>query len=334
MPQILRTTLIADEAQGADGKPHYQLPVNPLSIVLLTVKALNDTTAVTAVGYSSIAALLAMITNVHIAYRGASIIDASLQNLAVLAGCLQHWPPEQTHRVETNDDIRAITVPICLGRRPYDPDECFPATRAGDLIMTLTTDVAVAGANGLILQAETVELLDAKPKSFIKSTQGDVVMNDTVQHDVELPISNDILGVLLENDHPPTGATFVSGIEELRLLIDNVESVYAHTNWLTLHGELLRKLGPWSMRPHTHGSTFTPVTTVEMTVQSREQQEGLGLLDRYGYLDFDPLEDGQYALKTAGAARVALRLTPTVADANPHRVVVVEHVMVGAAQAA
>lgn len=319
MAKILRTTLIPDITPAADGIADYDLPVNPLSVLLLTVKAVNDTGTLT--NYSALTALLDMITNVTVSYRGANVINASLRDLAVNSGVLADWMPSQFNKVETNDDVRGICVPILFGRRAYDPQECFPATRRGDLVLHLTEDIAVTGMNGLIVQAETIELLDATPARFVKQTTTSKVLNALGDDDIELAIGNDILGLLLKAAAVPTGAVYTNSFDHIKLQIDNVESVIAETNWESIHGELMRRMRAWPERPHVHGTTGV---TVGVDINTREQQEDYSMLDDYAYIDFDPLEDGQYALKTAGAARVNLRVNTTLASATACRVVVNE----------
>jgi len=323
MPQILRTVLIPDQAQAADGVVSFDLPVNPLSVVLLTVEALNETVALTT--YSSITALLNMITDVRIAYRGATIIGGSLSDLSVMFNALSKWPTIQGNKINTDNAVRALTVPLCFGRRPYDPLECFPATRRGDLVLTLTTDVAVVGADALILQAETIELLEATPERFTKVTTTQKTVNAIQEHDVELPIGNDLLGVLLFAQSVPTGAVRTSTIGQLALEVDNVETILAETRWESMRADLSRRLADRHERPHIHHTAAAPGN-------STEQQEAFSYIDNYAYLDLDPLIDGMYALKTAGAARVNLRVTSEVANAAADRYLPIE--LVNIAQAA
>lgn len=377
MAQILRTVLIPDEAQSADGAPSFDLPVNPLSHVLLTVKALNLTATIA--DYRWITALLAMITDVRITYRGASIIQGSLADLAVMFGVLADWGPWQGNAVSVDNDVRMLTVPLVFGRRPYDAAECFPATRRGDLVMQLTTDVAVTGADGLILQAETCELLEATPQRFTKITTTSKISNAVSEHDIELPIGNDLLGVLLRDASPPQGVNFNAQFGRVAIETDNVETVFAEANWETLHGELLRRgLALAALRPHVHhmaahihtidaaaagDATAVGVTHVQInadannsgfkfgtaartgmtgiqppaithTLEQEEGNAGSSLLDHYAYLDLDPMRDGAYALKTAGAARLNLRVDTQVASATAMRVLPVELVPIAGAPAA
>lgn len=369
MPQILRTVLIPDEAQAADGSPSFDLPVNPLSCVLLTVQALNETSQVD--DYSSLSALLSMITDVRISYRGASIIQGSLTDLAVIMAAMTGWGPQQSNKTSMDNDVRSITVPLLFGRRPYDAMECFPATRRGDLVMQLTVDVAVAGHDNLVLQAETIELLEAEPQRFTKITTTSKIHNAVSEHDIELPIGNDLLGVLLHGPVAPTGAARSASFGSLALEVDNVETIYSETRWESMRADLMRRLIAWPERPHVHhmarhvhvmnaaGSTFptdgtdTALTAVGNVLSidgiaragitgiqppaiahTLEQEESFGLLDNYALLDFDPTRDGSYAFKTAGAARVNLRVTSEVGSGTAVRVLPIELVPIGGAPAA
>lgn len=322
MQQILRTTLLQDEVQAADGVPTYDLPVNPLSIILVTVKALNETAVIT--NYRAITHLLAAISDLRIMYRGANIIQGSLTDLAILMAKRSNWAPHQLNQVELDNDIRSITVPILFGRRPYDPLQCFPATRRGDLVLQLTTDVANTGYDNLVLQIETVELLEAQPTSFTKITTSSKIHNAVSDVDVDLPIGNDILGIMLASAVPPLAAVYDAQFGKVALQVDNVETLYSVTNWESLHGELLRQAPALAhMQPHIH-SVNAAGAGRENTLEQQEANAGSLLLDQYGYLDLDPLEDGSYALKTPGASRVNLRITCEVASATAFRVLPVE----------
>lgn len=324
MAQILRTTLINDETVAADGVEDYDLPVNPLSFIALTVKALNATLT----DFRFISALLSMITNVRVAYRGASIIDGSLTDLAVLFSRLTGYAPFQGNVAEADNDVRHVTCFIPFGRKLYDPIECFPATRRGDLVMHLTRDIAVTGADGLILQAETVELLDATPERFVKATTTTKLFNATGDHDIELPIGNMLLGALLWGPITPTGASFNASWGSTRLMVDNVEQMVSATNWETLHGELMGKQGAMrNLMAHIH-SVNAAGAGREDTLQ---QQEDFDLLNGYAFIDLDPMQDGSLALDTANAARVHLRTNTETASATALRALPVELVATGQA---
>lgn len=323
MPQILRTVLVPDQVISVAGVQQFDLPVNPLSVVIITVQALNDTAV--AANYSQIQALFNLVTDVRIAYRGATIIGGALDDLAVMFNALSRWPTIQGQKNNTDNDVRCISVPLCFGRRPYDPMECFPATRRGDLVLSLTLATAVTGADNPVLQVETIELLEATPERFTKITTTQKTVNAIQEHDVELPIGNDLLGVLLRAAQPPTGAVRTSTIGEIAIEVDNVETIIAESRWESMRADLARRLWSRHEESHIHNVTAAPG-------DSSEQEQDFPFIDNYAYLDLDPLVDGQYALKTAGAARVNLRVESQVASATADRYLPVE--LVNIAQAA
>lgn len=188
-----------------------------------------------------------------------------------------------------------------------------------------------SGLDALVIQAETIELLEAEPSQFIKATTTSKINNAVIEHDIEIPIANQILGLLLRGAVVPTADDYVASFGKVALQVDNVETSYSLTNWETLHGELVRKMGAWPGQPHKHSFIAAAVATEYLT---REQETANALLDNYAYLDLDPLEDGSYALQTAGAARVNLRVTDEVGSASPIRVLPVELIQVAGGAAA
>lgn len=332
MAQILRTVLAQDiTVNAAASTQQYDLPVNPLSAILVTLKALNETSTLT--NYSSFLAFFDKLTRARVSYRGASIIDGASLDLAVLYALLTRWLPHQGQINNVDNDVRSITFPLLFGRVPYSSDECFPATRRGDLLLDLSFAADAAGMDNFILQLETVELLDAAPQRFIKTTFSDRIMQSGDANDIELPIGNKILAMLLRAATFPTAASYNSSFGQLALEVDNVEVIYSRANWESLQGEIARRLIPgWNFHQHTHQENLAVAYTQNAaTLQSRNDNAAV---QQYAYLDMDPANDGTNALDTRGAARVNLAITSDVTDAAASRVQFVELVETGQQAAA
>jgi hypothetical protein len=312
MPKFLRQVLVQDESQAVSLMRTDDLPVNPLSMVLLTVKMLNDTGTIT--DFSLINAILNSISKVEILYKGSAIISGSLADLARLSGFLLGRGPAQLVATAVNNAVRGVTVPILLGRRPFMVDECFPAVRRGELQLQITTAAAQTGVDTVVLQVETVELLDAKPTRFLKATTITKTPTATGDHDVDLPIGNKIAHALLFGTTVPTAASYNASIGQLRLLVDNVEQFYARANWETLHNEMQRRVSEGSQSAsHQHVSDVAAAyTQFQLTSNANAN---VGFFDSYALLDFDPLGDSSFLLDTAGRARIHLRINADVADA-------------------
>ena len=325
MSRFIRSVLAQDEAVTVSTVVTYDLPVNPVSHILYSLKCLNDTGTLS--NYSIMAALLAQVAKLEVLYKGQAIISGTLTDLMMLNYMTMKVQPFGGNFVKTNDDVRWVTVPICFGRRMYDVLEAFPATRKGELQLQITYAAAQTGINTVIAQIETVELLDVNPAAFLKYTTDSKTPTSTGWHDVDLPIGNDILGALLFSTTVPTGATFNASIGQVKLLVDNVEYGVSFGNWESLHGEILTRVPHLALNEHFHrGIAVASGATYDTGIQ----QEDDCILQNYSYLDYDPLMDGSFAIKTTGHNRVNLRINqePT---ADAIRVLPVELVKVGQA---
>ena len=121
--KIIRSVLLQDEAQTAGTVKTLDLPVNPLSHIVLTLKCLNVTDEAT------LAEVLDRLTKVEVLYKGAALISVSGADLFALNCVLFGKVPILTNRVATDNATRSITMYIPLGRSVYNPAECFKATK-------------------------------------------------------------------------------------------------------------------------------------------------------------------------------------------------------------
>ncbi len=311
--RFLRQVIVQNETFAVSTQRTDDLPVNPLSMILVTVRMLEN--IATTADFSSINAVLNQISKLEVLYKGSAIVSGSLADLARLNGILLRHIPMQTATSIVDNDARAITVPILLGRRAYDPDECFPAVRRGELQLQMTTAAAQTGVDTPTVQVETVELLEAMPKRFLKYTTISRTFAATGDNDVDLPIGNKIAGVLLFGTTAPTGAVFTATIGQLRLLVDNVESYYARTNWETLHNELQRYItespAGGAFQAEEHGAAANAAGQFLVT----GEHSVVGFYDHYAHLDFQPTLDDRFLLETAGKARIHLRINAGAANA-------------------
>lgn len=322
--EFLRSVLAQDEAVTVSTRVTYDLPVNPLSHIILTLKGLNETG--TMANHVLLAGLLAAITNIAVEFKGTSIFTGSAKDLAVLFQTLLRMPIGQCNSVKTDEDVRMFTMMLPFGRKLFNPDECFPAVKRGDLRLIIDYAAAQTAFTDLYAQIETVELLGATPKSFIKATTIAKTLASGVGNDVDLPIGNPLLGILLFGTTTPTGASYAATIDKVKCLVDNVESHYSEANWESLHGEF-RGLIPVTPETdeHIHRGNFT--TTVEG--DTGFAQDDASFLENYAYLNFDPSGDDKFLLMTEGKSRVHLRVTGGAADAA--RFMPVELIAVGGA---
>lgn len=328
MARFLRTVLHQDVALAPGAAPlEKDLGVNPISFLTMTLRLLNNG----ANAVPSLANILAVLSNVEVLFKGTTIVGGRLDDLAEIVARMWGYFPIVAHRSKVDNDILNITCWVPFTRKPFDMKECFPATRKGDLTLKLTPAAAFTGIDTLTMQVEQTELLDAVPERFPKITTKTKTPAATGLEDLDLPLGNPILGVLLFGTTVPDGASQVSSIETVKVLVDNVETDYSLTNWESLYGDGGLKVMPWrDLYEHLHIENIAAAYTQFADTGGAQL---IGAADhRYAYLDFDPLGDGVYALDTAGRGRVNLQINHGVVDAV--RALPIELIVLpGAAQA-
>jgi hypothetical protein len=319
--RFVHSILEANQAQAADGETVTDLPVNPLSVVFIHISPLNETSTIA--NFTTYAGLLTALDNIRIDYRGASVVDISAEDLAAYLWMGSRLRPCVSNAEETDNERRSLVLPVPLTKRVWDPKECFPAVKRGELQLTCTWDIAATGFDGLRWSIETLELLDAKPTHFQRMTTLSQTFAATGNSDVDMPIGNLIRGILAFGTTAFTGATPAPTIGALRLLKDNVEFGYASTDF-----EVSRAIcGTTKHMPDVYLDHFHGVNAAGAAQEDTQpQQYSSPKQDNYTYLDYDPLLDDRYILETKDASRVHLRVNAEAAEAA--RFIPVEKVLV------
>lgn len=317
MPRLLRNILVPSYIPSADEVRSFDLPVNPLSVVLLCLRPLNDTG--TLANYARYRAICAALNRVTIARNGQNIISMRGEDIASFNWLRWGMQPWEANPDNVDNERRAVVLPIPLGRYPYHPTSCFPATKRGELTIELDVDIADTGYDGLQMSIETIELPDAKPKEFEKRTQLALTWPATGTNDMELPMGNLVRGILLFGTTGFAGAAPAPSWGRVKCLLDNVEAGFSNTDWEVLMADAAL----WGRIPNLAGDHKHTVDAagagIEQTTSVFDMCEDY---TQYAYLDFDPTGDDTYSLDTKGANSFKLRAEAETADAV--RAVVVE----------
>ena len=283
MARYIRSLIIDDNTPAADGTVSVDLPVNPVSFIDLTIQALNVTDEATA------GDLADLLTAVTVSRSGTTVFHAgSGDDFHALNYILNGRAPLVTSLIATDNATRTLGCRIPFGRKPYDPAECFPATRNGEFTLDIAVDIATAEADGLILQVEAVELPDATPTAYTRVTRMSQTPAATGDIDFDLPTGERLLGIAIFSTTVPATTAWTTSADTLKVLVDNQEWGVASSKWETLHANLVYKCPTL----FAQNDTFT----VEDCLN-------------WAYIDFDPLMDGSYILDTAGHSSVKLRVT-------------------------
>lgn len=298
--------------------PTVDLPVNPLSLVLLNFELTNANPNAVGV-YSAIDDLLTNVTSVIIKHKGENIISGQLRDLVAVNGYVGGRWPGYDRLDKTNAGIRRVTIPLGFGRRAYDPKECFPATSRGNLTLDLTRAANPAAFSDVNLTVETVELIEADPERYLKYTpQAQTAV--VGQFDQALPIGNPYIALVFFDTALATLATATSSWGQVKLLKDNVEQYYPLSDAQTLAGMgnmfAQSMVDGWPGHIHQINDGAALSNSDDAEVPASQGMRG------YFMMNFDPLGDGAFLMETAGAADIKIRANGT--SATPVRVTPVE----------
>ena len=299
MPVAMHTVMIQDRARAVNDITLENLPVNPISYIILNLRGLA------AVGAPALDDLLGHWMRIEVLFKGSAILSLSGQDLWRLVNALWGVEPNIEGFGLVAPNFVRISVPIPFGRIPYWMDEAMPATRSGELQLRVQYAPALTNITTMVETIEVAQILDASPKRFLKyNTVFDQAVAVGRENIARLPIGNPLLGILAFGTTVPDGA-FTATLRRMRLLVDNVPYGYQDCNHDSLKAFVWNRLG----FPFAYAVNFSD-------------------WDHYQYMDFDPLKDGSYALPTEGRADVQLRIESDFADAV--RVVPVELVNIAA----
>lgn len=322
----LRSIVRQEYAPSADGVETWDLCVNPLSVILLCLRPLNDTG--TLANFVRALGMAAMVPMIRVLYRGQTVFSMSGADALALAYYRHGMIPFESNGDNTNNERRCLVIPIMLGRFPWDAHCCFPASRRGELTMEVQVDIAITGADGLRLSCETVELLGAEPKEYERKSVINQTFAATGRQKFLLPIGNVLRGLLLWGTTPFGGATPAPTWGRVELSLDNQQIAIAGSDFEVLHQDhmLFGRQPPTGQR-HAHIVTTDGNVQTELATLAGPHGEGLGEgWENYAWVDLDPTRDDMLSVDTAGANNFELRSDVETADAA--RVVAVERVSI------
>jgi len=313
MAEFRRSILVDDVTPAADGDYTYDLPVEPISHLVLTFKALNAGTNVKA----TLAQLLGAVENIQIIHKGAHIYQLSGADLFALSTILLGKEMFQENVINTDNATRAITLILPFGRQLYDPNECFIATRRGELQLKVSVDIADTGYDTLTFLFEVVELPGATPTQYLKTYTLSKTPTAVGDLDVDLPIGNKLLGILLWGTTIHSGTAWTQTIDKVQLLLNNVRRYYTETKAEALHGslqELVSAANAFAEKFHMENLAATYTQNADTATEEADDTD----LSNYFFMNFGIKMPADYIIDTAPLSEIKVRIT--AGDNNPLRV--------------
>lgn len=305
---------------AADGVYTFDLGVRPTSAILIQLRPLNDTG--TLANWNNAIRIASAINRVTVLWRGQAIHSMRGEDLVAFNWLRWGMLPTMyaSNDDDTNNERRCVTVPIVMGRFPFDKQSCFPAPNKGELTIELDLDIADTGYDTLNLSIDTLELPDARPKEYEKRVQQTMTFAATGNNDMDLPVGNTIRGMLLWGTTAYVGAAPAPSWGSVSVLLDNEEKGFRSVDFEAI-GAMQSLLGRIGLNPteddHLHRVTTDGNAQPELTTLGAggHGPTGAGTYRNYAFLDFDPTGDDEYSLKTANARRLQIRANAETADA-------------------
>lgn len=334
MARILHSVLVQERAVAADAVEVWDLAVNPLSVILLCIRPLNDTGTLN--NFQRYMGLCTAFNSVKVLYRGQSVLSMRGDDIAAYNYMRHGIIPREGNPSDTDNERRCVVLPIILGKYAYDSESCFPATRRGELSLELDIDVADTGYDNFRYSVETIELLGATPAEFERKVAISQTFAVTGDQSVALPVGNLIRGVMLFGTSGFTGAAPAPTWGRFGLYLDNQQVAFSASDFETslMLSQLNGRIPPYGIDGHMHRLDATAAVTTQPTFTSGPFEVGDGSaslgspMGNYTYLDLDPSRDDEFSIDTAGAQNFQIR--PNVETADAARILPVERVLTGA----
>jgi hypothetical protein len=266
------------------------LPSDPLSHLVISLDGYNATDETT------LAEILAFINNVQVNRKGVTILDMQSEDLYAMNAYLLRRLPILTGRLATDNYTRLLSLIVPMGRRLYDPEECYPRTQSGDLQLLLNTTVPTSSLDNSTITVDAITLPDASPKQYLKSYRKAIsAPGSTGEHEIELARGNRLVCCQFRLTTIPTTSSHTYGIDEFALMLSNREAMLTAADVQSLIGQRILRVG-------------NPDTTIAA--------QGLSPLNKIVWLDFDPNSDGRFLVDTSGESSVKIKCDYGVDEAQ------------------
>jgi len=287
--EFIRSCLLRDHTSATE-TIELDLPTNPISHLVISISGLQMTDEAT------LAEILAFLNSVVVSEMGKTIVSLQSEDLFGVNTYLYRARPILTGNITTDNGPRTLGLIVPFGRRTFDPNECYPARRKGEL--TLYADMTALGTsidNGLV-NIDCVQLPGASPTHYLRTRMMTVAApGGTGDYEFNLPMGSEIVAMQLRMTTFPAATSQVYGVEKVAVQVDEQEYGYVSAPVENLLADGIFRGGgtPTSMLLQQQ---ILPLNTV--------------------WIDYDPRGDGEFLLDLKDKASAKLILEMGVNEAT------------------
>jgi|GEM_PF-2337937 len=294
---------------SAAGQITEDFPVLPVSHGILTI----DCQQVAANTADTPLNLLGKISSFQVLYRGTAIWSLQAVDLYRLGIPLAGWDPPIYTVGQGAAARKLMHILVPFTRNLYSTFECMPATVRGEMQTVITTTADPGTYNNYVYTLEWVQLPDAAPAQFIRATQLQVTPNSTGDFDVDLPRGAPLvgMGVVLSNSEPSSA---LADIETIKILMANQDTWYAQVFMDSLRPMI-------GIYQNVFGENTVQHVHIENTAGAYAQNAttlspmlATGPMREFGWMPFDPTNDGKFILDGTKALDLKARITFNAAN--------------------
>ena len=294
---------LTENTPAADGTVEVDLGTSPISHLILRLECLN----LTADTKATLDQILGALESFEVLMNGAAVISLRGMELFRLSGYLCRHEPWQLNEINLENAVRSIIMVVPFGRKLFNPNECYPETKSGDLVCKMKVDIDDTGYDGLKLHLEQVELPGAKPTRHLKYTEKLITGGATGEDEVTLPRGNQIAGIMFWATTVPTTTAWTCDLNDFSLKLNNEEKFYVETYWEALHGAGMLRLSPpvaWSEALLMENSATAYTQNADTGVLERVASD----FEHYSFMDFSPNDEDDYLINSADLGAFSVRI--------------------------
>jgi hypothetical protein len=249
------------------------------------------------------------ISSIEVLWRGTRIAIGRPLDLIATYLAVTGIVPEFLAPGVTAGSIRQLNFAIPFTRKLFDPNEAFPASQKGDLVLIVRTAANPSAYNNYTLTVQATELPEARPNRFIRTSQLVATITSTGIFDLDLPRVLPILGInVAQTARRPYDAN--NTVTNFELLANNANAYLSSSRNESLEW-LLAQPSQFALKTSTHRHTENTAGAYTQNATTLTDRLVNDFTDYQTYLNFDPLRDGSYAIDTSKLSDLKLRMNVT-----------------------